>query len=226
MKRVILLAAIATGLVADASHGIPARNNVRLYRGTTSTDTYDLGVTLLPESTVKQQFSSEIYRGYVVVEVAFFPKDGANVNVSHGDFSLRNKESGQVAYSTIPSNIAGVLQKAASRRTVDVYPEASVGYETGRGTYDGVNGPRRSGVYTASGVGVGVGNPGQRPGASPQDRQVTQMELADKALPEGATTQPVAGYLYFPITSKKRSTPYEVVYRTPQGSVTLSAGQR
>lgn len=224
MRRFLLLAITCGALLADNPRGIPARSDVRLYRGTTSTDSYDLGVTLLPEAVVKQQFSSEIYRGYIVVEVAFFPKNGSTVNVNHADFSLRNKATGEIAYAARPDLAAGVLQKAASRKSVSVYPESSIGYESGG--YDPVyGGRRRGGVYTSTGVGVGVGNP-QRPGSSPQDRQVMQSELEDKQLPDGSTAQPIAGYLYFPITTRHKETAYEVVFRAPQGPIALNAGHR
>ena len=199
--------------------GVPPRHDVRLYRGTTSSDSFDLGVTLLPNVLVRQRFSPEIADRYVVVEVAFFPKNGASVDVSHADFSLRDKDSGRVVYSSRPEDSR--RQKAgAPPRSVGVYPEASIGYETG-GIYDPATGRRRGGgVYTGAGVGVGVGPQQPSPG-----RPVTNDDLMDLELFDGAAVRPVAGYLYFPVRSKKNAA-YEVVYRGPQGAVTLSAGQR
>jgi hypothetical protein len=38
-----------------------------------------------------------------------------------------------------------------------------------------------------------------------------QQELADKGLTEGATSKAVAGYLYFPVSGKKKAT-YDLQY--------------
>jgi hypothetical protein len=47
-------------------------------------------------------------------------------------------------------------------------------------------------------------------------------ELSDKALPEGAVNAPVAGYLYFPLPSKKKvSGVYELRHEDNGGSVRL-----
>lgn len=200
--------------------GIAPRYDVRLYRGTTSTDSFDLGVTLLPNVLVQQRFSPEVARRFVVVEVAFFPKGGSTVSVDHARFSLRNKETGQVAYSSRPED-SRRQKPGAPPRSIGVYPEASIGYETGGG-YDPATGRRSgSGVYTGGGVGVGP-----RPQPPPSGPPVTNADLMDLELPDGATVKPVAGYLYFPLPSKKKDAVYEVVFRGPQGAVTLSAGQR
>ncbi len=204
-------------LAGTLGAGIAPRYDVRLYRGTTSTDTFDLGVTLLPNMLVRQRLSPEIAQRYVVLEVAFFPKGGASVNIDHASFSLRNKDSGQIAYASRPEDKR--RDKAGlPPRSVSVYPEASIGYETAGG-YDPATGRRRGGVYTGAGVGVGIGP------APPSGPPVTNADLMDLELPDGATVKPVAGYLYFPVSSKKNAV-YEVVFRGPQGAVTLSAGQR
>ena len=206
-------------LAGTLAAGIPPRNDVRLYRSTASTDHFDLGVTLLPEIVVKQRLSPEIARRYVVLEVALYPRNHSSIEVSHADFSLRNKGTGQVAYS---ERLPDSRQRAGAGGNVGIYPEASIGYETG-GVYDPAGGRRRGGgVYSSAGVGVGMGGP--QPPVS--GRRVTTADLADLELPDGPTAYPVAGYLYFPISSKKKDAVYEVVFRGPQGAIMLSAGQR
>ena len=207
-------------LAGTLAAGVPPRNDVRLYRGTASTDNFDLGVTLLPEIVVKQRLSPEIARRYVVVEVALYPTNRSTIEVNHADFSLRDKGTGQVAYSQRP---AEKRQPAGIGRNVGIYPEASIGYETGGG-YDQAGGRRRGGgVYTGAGVGVGMGGPQLPPAGG---RQVPSADLLDLELPDGPTAYPVAGYLYFPLNSKKKDAVYEVIFRGPQGAITLSAGQR
>ena len=182
-------------LAGTLAAGIPPRNDVRLYRSTASTDNFDLGVTLLPEIVVKQRLSPEIARRYVVLEVALYPRNHSSIEVNHADFSLRNKGTGQVAYS---------------ERLPDSRQRAGAGRRRG------------GGVYSGAGVGAGLGGP--QPPVS--GRQVTKADLVDLELPDGPTAYPVAGYLYFPISSKKKDAVYEVVFRGPQGAIMLSAGQR
>jgi hypothetical protein len=87
-----------------------------------------------------------------------------------------------------------------------------------------VTGRRASGVYTAAGVGVGVGDPGPPPpppGVN-QDPSRIEQELEDQSLPEGKTSQAVAGYLYFPKPSgKANNATYELTYYGADGQIRL-----
>lgn len=56
-------------------------------------------------------------------------------------------------------------------------------------------------VETHIGVETDYGPPES---ASEKDRATVEAELTDKGLPEGKASSPVAGYLHFPILSKKR----------------------
>jgi hypothetical protein len=123
--------------------------------------------------------------------------------------------------------IAAALQrkntpKPRSPSDVTLYPTATIGYESG--TYSG---QRHGGVYTAAGVGVGVGDPGPmgapRPASTNQDRSTMEQELGDKGLPEGKTMQAVAGYLYFPRPASKTQTRsnFTLTYYAAEGEVTL-----
>lgn len=127
---------------------------------------------------------------------------------------LRVGGQGDIVRPAEPAVVARALQeknapKQASRRTVDVYPTASIGYESG--TYnDPVTGRRQrtSGVYSSAGVGVGIGGIGNSPGSpsdasAERDRGAVEAELFDKSLPEGSISSPAAGYLYFPVPRKK-----------------------
>lgn len=85
-----------------------------------------------------------------------------------------------------------------------LYPSAGIGYESGPRVYDPVTGtPRGGGLSTSAGVGVGVG-PSQS-GAGEQDRTTMELELSEKGLPETKASKPLSGYLYFPVTSKKKN---------------------
>ena len=101
-----------------------------------------------------------------------------------------------------------------------LYPSAGVGYESGP-SYDPVYGTRRGGgVGTSVGVGVGVGD--SRPAATDRDRKTMELELGEQQLPEQVVTKPVAGYLYFPLPTKKKGVAYELEYNGPAGKLVLS----
>ena len=59
-------------------------------------------------------------------------------------------------------------------------------------------------VHIAAQVGVET-DYGPQGSASEKDRATVEAELTYKGLPEGKASSPVAGYLYFPILSKKKA---------------------
>lgn len=99
-----------------------------------------------------------------------------------------------------------------------------VGYESG--TYiDPVTGrpTKVHGVTTEAGVGVGVGDGGgPRPASTNRDRAVMEIEFSEKGLPEGSASAPVSGYLYFPLSTKKKNTPLQLKYSLNDQTVVLS----
>ncbi len=68
---------------------------------------------------------------------------------------------------------------------------------------------KESGVYTSTGAGVGIGTRGG-PARTERDREMMELELTKKGLPEGTVSRPVAGYLYFPFSEKKKSDVYQL----------------
>lgn len=165
---------------------------------------------MLDARQVRSTFVSDIDRGYVVIEVGIFPEKGQRVDVSASDFVLRGKDTKTQARAATPAEIARILQKTApTERSIDVYPTVGVGYESGRG-YDSMTGSRRGGVYTSTGVGVGVGS--SRPVSTDADRKTMEQELTEKSLPEGEAAAPACGYLYFPLNPKRKG-PLELEYR-------------
>lgn len=180
-----------------------------------------LGAVLLPPEQVKRNFVSDLNRCCVVVEVAIYPEAGKKLEVSAADFALRLTGTETAVKAGSPKTLAATLQKAgAGDRNITLYPQAGVGYESGR-TRDPVTGERRSdgGVVVSAGVGVGVGEPS--PATTDKDREVMETELAEKGLPEGASSSPVAGYLYFPLTAKKKGATYQLEYTVNGSKITL-----
>jgi hypothetical protein len=199
----------AIGLVSlalAAPKGTVPRSSAEQYALHTSRDGVSIGLVALPPEQARKQFVSDVGHCCVVVEVAVYPSKDKSLDVSLNDFVLRvnGKEVG-----TKPASarvVASRLQKkAGSTRDITVVPEVGVGYESGG--YDPVSGTqRRGGVYKQAGVGVGIGGNGLPSGSTDKDRAAMETELSEKGLPEGASSAPVAGYIYFPIERKKNST--------------------
>ncbi|MGH9627193.1 MAG: hypothetical protein ACRD7E_02350, partial [Bryobacteraceae bacterium] len=150
---------------------------------------------------------SDIYRDYLVVEVAVF-HGKAPLDVSGIDFGLRIDGRRSIIRPGSPQTIAGVLQRRSQSRGDDlvVYPTVGVGVGTGSG--GGPYGRRGGGgVITGTSVGVGVGQGGNAPGpaSTDKDRKTMAVELEERGFPDGVTSKPVAGYLYFPLPSDRKA---------------------
>lgn len=166
-----------------------------------------LAASILSSDQVKHIFAVDISKSYVVIEVACFPGPNTSLDVHPDDFLIKTGTKGEFVHPadgvTVASAIQGkTLPPPPSRSTV--HTEAAVGYQTGTDAY----GRRVHSVYTEAGAGVGPDSnppPDPRPGSSPQDRQNLEDQLMDRFLGEGRTAAPVAGYLYFPTASLKKS---------------------
>lgn len=133
---------------------------------------------------------------------------------------------------------------------VHVYTTETIGYEsggygrrggvyTGTSTTVGVGSPGAGPVYYPDPRGCDPNDPSVRgnprncqpmpaPGPDPQQKRTPkdnanlQKELEDKALPEGKTSEPVAGYLYFQRPSTKEKNPlYQLTWYRVGGDVQL-----
>lgn len=101
-----------------------------------------------------------------------------------------------------------------------VSPSYGVTYQSGRG-YDPVTGTTGGGVTQTTGVMVGIGNPGPNPASTDKDRSAMEAELSEKGLPEGTASAPVAGYVDFPVSSKKRNA-VQLEYKVGEEKVVLA----
>lgn len=208
-----LRALLAVGLIcgmsvyADAPKGTVPRAAADSYPAHSSRDGLGIGAVLLTTEQTRKAFASDVDRCCRVVEVAFYPQKDSPVKVSLNDFLLRVSGTDIAAKPSTAEVLAARLQKKAAPPStghdVVLYPTAGVGYESGG--IDPVTGQRRGGgVVTSSGVGVGIGGaqpPG--PGSTDRDRRTMELELGEKALPEGSASAPVSGYLYFSLPSGK-----------------------
>lgn len=174
---------------------------------------YSIGAKQLSKTEVRNSFATPLADRYIVVEIGFYPADSKTVSLKQSDFVLRTSDT-DVTYAASPGTIARICQKQpASSRDVTLYPSANVGYVS-YPSYDGNgtgNGRRVSGVVYGAGMGVGVDN---TPSAATtdSDRQTMETELLDKELKDADVSKPVAGYLYFPITTKQKVA-YQLEYQ-------------
>jgi len=215
MRIFVLIAALGLQVAWAGTHPRPSAFDYRV-QGTSGDVT--VAAEIVPPNQVKNLFSTDLSK-YVVVEVALYPKDGSTATVQHIDFSM--KVGSETVRAAAPDAIVHQKQQASAPRPsspsdINVYPTAGVGYESG--PYG------RGGVYHEEGVAVtGGGWGGARPPAYPTNYPpdpYASQELIDKALPEGAMSKPVAGYLYFPVSGKKKAT-YDLEYYAPDGKIQL-----
>ncbi|MBV9155182.1 MAG: hypothetical protein JO097_02910 [Acidobacteriaceae bacterium] len=217
----LLTSAFSFSAFAQMQPGMPPRNLPSDYAATFQTKNATYAASLLPADQVKHIFAVDISKTYVVFEVACYPAQNGKVGIGPDDFLVKSGGNSEFIHSADAVTVASVIQekntpRPPSGRDVAVVPSATVGYETGTDPYSG---RRVHGVYTEAGVGVGA-NPGPDPrfppppGSSPYDRQVLQAQLAQRALPWGQFTTPIAGYLYFPASRLKKNSngTYELNY--------------
>jgi hypothetical protein len=165
--------------------------------------------SVLSNDQVKHIFATDISRTYIVVEVACFPGRNGPIDVHPDDFLVKTGTKGEFVHPADGVTVASVIQRKDSpppppSSKPAVHTEAAVGYSSGTDEY----GRRVHQVYTEAGVAVGPDpNPPPYPqtGAPPPDRQILEQQLMERALGEGRTSAPVAGYLYFPAASIKKS---------------------
>lgn len=94
--------------------------------------------------------------------------------------------------------------ETTSRRTESI----GIRRETGRPTE----------VFSEQRTGVGISSGHYW---TSEDRERMYSELSSLELPEGATNEPIAGYLYFPIKNKRSTETIELIHRNTGKDVIL-----
>jgi hypothetical protein len=193
---------------ADSTHGIKPRHTAADYPVFQKHEALALGAEQLSQKQVQHTFATELDKRYVVVEIGVFPAANGNVNLRPSDFMLRIAGTKDVLRPASPETIAQVLhKKPATTHDVTVTPVGSIGYDSGGRDIYGNRYP--GGMTTSTGAMVGIGN--TTVGGTEADRKTMETELRDKSLPQGELTQPVSGYLYFPVPTNKK-VQYELEY--------------
>jgi len=232
MKRLFLPLLPAVLLLATDHPGVRPRGAPKDYPAYETADGITIAAAVVPAGKVQHQLSPAVVSsGYTVLEIAVYPDGGKEVNVSSDDFSMTIGSSRDVARAETPQMVASSIDSDKRMEPpripapVQVHGEETIGVTTGG--RDPATGRRYpSSVYTESGVAVGVGEPRYPdPGPGRAPPQSVYDKLQQKALPEGRTTKPVAGYLYFPKVSPRLANstdPYHLTYQGPTEQIHLT----
>ena len=220
MKRQFCIALLLAGTACFAGpgpKGTAPKSAASFYSSHAEQQGTAIGATLVTPQQTQKLFTSPVNRCCTVIEVAVFPAKDRPQEISLDDFVLR-EEGTEVAVKPSSAKVtaASLRKKANSDRDIRVSPSVGVGYNTGG--YDPVSG-RRGGLDEGVGVAVSDGGAGAKPGSTEKDRSAMEVELAEKGLPEGAASAPVAGYIYFPVSNKKGTT--KVLEYTLNGKKTV-----
>lgn len=209
-----VLTILTLPLLATGPQGTVPRGMALEYPAHAQANGATIGARLLTAKQVHSSFSTDLNSCCLVVEVALYPAKGKSIDVSLNDFAL---QAGNTDHAVKPSSatlLAAELQKHNEPSTgtnVQVSPVVHVGYESG---VDPITGQRVHGVDYGVGVGVGVGgsDPSMSPASTPRDRDVMQLELSEKGLPQVDTSAPVAGYIYFRLSKDSKKAPHYLEY--------------
>jgi hypothetical protein len=221
---ICLVMLLAVSLLPGAQGTVPLKKAAD-YRNHVEIDGMEVGALILNSSQMKQRFVADLNREYLVVEVALYPKTGAELKLQPEKFVLRIAGDDRAIQSENPQVIAASLQKSGeSKRDISIVPVVGVGYETGTRGYNPTTGTTRrsGGLYTSTGVAVVVGD---SPPSNPKNEDVMTIELSEKGLPEGTYSKPVAGHLYFRVgksTFKDNRAKFELTLELDGKETTLA----
>ena len=211
MRPIVLFALAAT---LSAETGLRPRADATEYDAHSSGAGATVAASVLTPAQAKKLFGIDLQKlGYTAVELAVFPE--RDVEVAARDFMLRIAAESRTVRPASPAAIANRTRPGAKPpkipERVQIGGSQTIGYQTG---------PYGSrGVYTASTVGVGIGDRPAPP--PPQPSRPDTADLEAQALPEGRFSKPVAGYVFFPVTPKKKAAA-EITWYAADGQVRLA----
>ena len=211
MKRNLLVGVAfvtAASLATAGPKGTIPKASADLYLVHADHNGTRIGAALMSPDEVRRVFGFDVDRGCIIVEVALYPPDDKERKVLLSDFSLRIAGTDTaVKPSTATVVAANWRQQLRMQQDVKTELDGEVAFGPGLVHLEGqvrfekVDSP----AYPAS----------------EKDAATLEAELTDKGLPEGKTSSPVAGYLYFPVLQGKKHTTLQLEYETNGSSVIL-----
>lgn len=196
----IAFLAIASLATAGPSGTVPKTSAGR-YPAHADQDGAKIGAALVSPEEARKVFGFDVDRACLIVEVAVYPLNDKERTVTQGDFSLRVAGANATVKPSTATAVAANWQQLF-RAQKDVKAEASGEVAVG---------PHNGHIEAQVGVETDYGPPHS---ASERDRATVEAELRDKGLPEGKASSPVAGYLYFPVPSRKKEAALQLGYET------------
>jgi hypothetical protein len=215
----IIVAILAT-VVFAGSKGVPPRPSANKYAAHAESDGATIGATRLSASQLRKMLAvdkitcSDLDENSVIIEVGLYPAKDGTLEISRDAFTLRARDENS---RVKPSGADDVVAKLPYWVQVDqsgggagggIMPRSPVDHDPVGVSRDPVTGmPRRNGGNTApngldGGVGLGSSSKVPQPPSSPE-RRALQLRMAELALPDGSTTSPLAGLVYFSLEQKK-----------------------
>lgn len=208
---------------AFAGDGIPPRGSAEDYTVHDVSGKIAIGAAYVTPAQVRKLFGEDLdKRGYVVFEVGMFPAGDTEADISPDDFKLKQGKDPSVTRAATPHMIATDAHPQMSPDSVSAPNKVHVYTADTVGVYQGPNG--QHGVYTDTSATVTNYPPPQPappPGGRATNNDRLEQVLEDKSLPDTKTKRAVAGYVFFPKSSKDKRAESELIYFGMDGQVSL-----
>jgi hypothetical protein len=165
----------------------------------------------LTQQEVTGKLGADPGKGIVLLQVRITPKTDKPVEISPDDFILLAHDDGERSKPFTPDEIAGqgalVVANTAGAKTTKTGTSVGIG-----GIMGGSGGsPGNSKVTVLS----------SKMDTKSQGNQALLEALKAKQLPAKESTEPVEGFLYFPLDGKHKLKNLAVLYRGPAGKLDL-----
>jgi len=218
LRASIVIATLGSLAVAD-DMGVLARPSASDYAVQQTLKSGTLAAAILSPDQVGKLFSSEIAKKYIVVEVAVYPVNGQSFDIEPPDFLLRVGD--RTSHSELPP-VGKPWQGGPAPPAGSTEVTTETGVYIGRETFPDGRAVHTVGTYSGVGVTTGSPAPPPPPASSGPDPYWLDQQLRAKALGRGPTSSPVAGYLYFRQSGKRRkSDTVELRYSDNDGSFSM-----
>ena len=181
----------------------------------TNEDLTFTGTVLMEKAEIDQALGGELPDGLVLFRVKATPRGAKPLRVSPDDFTLLSRKDGERCPALAPSQIAG---------------RASITVKAAEHQMNSWGTPVTNGPVWA---GIGKSQPRQAPEAkksgdeptatpeTPTDQKESDARLLallkSKSLPEGETTKPVEGLVYFRMDGKNKLKDLSILYKGDAG---------
>ena len=209
-----LICLLTPALAQDGPGAFP-RPSASAYPAYADHGSVSIGAALLTKRQVYYLLLKDLRDGYVVVDAGVFPA-ADRVTVTRDQFALIANGSAPIR----PLDPASII--APSRAVISSLPDLHGEVDIGIGF--GGSDPYGGGGGRSQRQSVSIGTAGPRSSPRAADDEVAARELGGKALPEGETANPVAGYLYFPTPNRKKKAVYWLEHSLEGNTVRLELG--